>query len=122
MNDEEAVVGGEVNIEVVLILAEVWRPDVAVVPTQCGGNGLPVNEVERVPDEQTWGIVKAGVSEVELVANPDGTSVGMISARGVRSRSSKLGRSPRLSRHASTWCGPSSHTSPTGVVKRPPSC
>ena len=73
--------GGEIDVELALILAEVWRPHSAVVLMQRGSNGLPVDEVARVPDKQAGCVVKAGVGQVELVAHAQRTAVRMIAAQ-----------------------------------------
>ena len=81
MHDAQAAVCREVDVEVVLVLAEVGSPDRAVVAPQSRSHGAPVDQVARMPDEQAWSVVEAGVGEIEVVADADGAGVRVVAAK-----------------------------------------
>ena len=81
VNHAEAAVGGEVDIKLLLVLAEIGSPDRAVVAVKRGGDRAPVHQVARVPDQQPGGVVKAGVGEVEVVADANGAGIGVVAAQ-----------------------------------------
>jgi hypothetical protein len=68
MHDHDAMICGEIDVEVALVLAEVRRPDIAVVAAKGRGDGTPVDEVARVVNDETGSEVEAGVREIEVVA------------------------------------------------------
>ena len=80
VDDEDVAVAGVIDVEVALVFAEIGGPDAAVELVQGSGYGTPVDEIERVPDEQAWSVFEAGVGEVEVVADADGAGVGVVSA------------------------------------------
>src|SRR5208282_2067282 len=76
----QPVVSGEIDIKTLLILAEIRSPCAARIVMQRGGHRTPVDQVSRVPDQQAGRVVEAGVSEVEVVTDADGTCVGVVTA------------------------------------------
>src|ERR1035441_157912 len=95
MDHAQPVVGGEVDVEAAFVLAEIRGPDAADVAMQGGGDGPPVHQIGRAPDEQAGSIVEAGVGEEEIVTHADGAGVGVVSAQdGVAIDRVGLGQKP----------------------------
>ena len=76
----QAARGRKIQIEMVLVLAEVRSPDGAVVAMKRRGNRTPIDEIGGVPDEEAGGVIEAGVGEVEVVADANGAAIGMVAA------------------------------------------
>src|ERR1035441_5582347 len=95
MDHAQPVVGGEVDVEAAFVLAEIRGPDAADVAMQGGGDGPPVHQIGRAPDEQAGSIVEAGVGEEEIVTHADGAGVGVVSTQdGVAIDRVGLGQKP----------------------------
>jgi hypothetical protein len=91
MNHAETAVYGEIDIKVALVLAEVGSPDRAVVAVKRGGYRTPVDQVAGVPDEESGGVIEAGVGHVKVVSHANGAGVRMIpSENRVAIKSSRL--------------------------------
>jgi hypothetical protein len=68
----------KIEVEMVLILAEVRSPDGTVIAMKRCGNWPPVDEVGRVPDQEPGSVIETRVSEVEVIAHSDGTAVRVV--------------------------------------------
>ncbi len=80
VHDAQAVVRREVNVIAALVLAEIRSPNASVIPMQSRSHGTPVDEIARMPDQQSRCVVEAGVRHEEVVADADRARVRMISA------------------------------------------
>jgi hypothetical protein len=65
----------------ILILAEVRSPDRSVIAMKRCSNRLPINEISRVPDQESRGVIETRVSEVEVIAYANGAAVGVVATK-----------------------------------------
>jgi hypothetical protein len=78
MHNLQASCGREIQVEMILILAEVRSPDRTVIAMKRCSNRPPVDEVGGVPDQESRSVIETRVSEVEVIAHSDRTAVRVV--------------------------------------------
>ena len=93
MDNLQAARGRKINIEVVLILAQIRSPDRPVVAMKRRSNRTPVDKIRRVPDKKPRSVIEAGVREVEVIPYANGTAVRVVAAEnGVADKRQRVER------------------------------
>jgi len=80
MNYEEVVIRREVDKETALVLTEIGGPYAAIIAPQRRSDGTPINQIQRMPDQQPGSIVEAGMRKVKLSTDPNGAGIRVIAA------------------------------------------
>ena len=105
MDDVEFAARRKIDVEMVLVLAEVRRPYDAMKAVKGRGDRTPVDQVRRAPDDQPGSIIEAGVGEIKVAAYAQGACVGVVSSQnrvaiGRRASLSMAKRAPEVSARA----------------------
>jgi hypothetical protein len=51
-----------------------------MVAAKCSGDGKPVDQIARMPDEESGRVIEAGMSEVKIVPDANWTGVRVVAA------------------------------------------
>src|ERR1035438_7359720 len=68
----------EIQVEMILILAEVRSPDRTVIAMKRCSNRPPVDEVSRVPDQEPRSVIESTATHPQFTAHADRTPVRVV--------------------------------------------